>query len=514
MTKSETRWALVYSLILAAATSLPYLFAALSSDNAWSFTGFLVAVEDGNSYIAKMLSGSKGAWLFRSPYSTMEQSGVLAFLPYLLLGKLSSGTHDQLVVLYHLFRILAVPALVLAVYRFSAVFIESIALRRWTVIMATIGGGLGWLLILLGQPEVAGSLPLEFYSPETFGFLAIYGLPHLTLARAVMLLGFIWYLRDEQRWRSGIALLLAGLIHSPELLSAFAALAAHQIAILGFGAHKSDWLKRLGRTVLPSVPLGAYLGYSALTDPYLQAWAAQNLILSPPLILYLLAFVVLLPFAYLGARDLLHRREEAMLFPITWVIAIPALAWAPLNIQRRLPEGGWVALVILAAAGLATLEGRSKRIGRVVIASLLIPSSLLILASGFERALNPREPAFRPQAEVEAFGRLSRLAEPSGVVLASFATSNPLPAWAPVRVVAGHGPETAGSAELLPRIEGFYQGLATDDDRMALVVDEHIDYVIHGPRERALGNWNPSEWACLELLDSQGEYDIFQTCTP
>ena len=514
MTRSETRWALIYSLILAAVTSLPYLFAALSSDNAWSFTGFLVAVEDGNSYIAKMLSGSEGAWLFRSPYSTMEQTGVLAFLPYLLLGKLSSGTHDQLVVLYHLFRVLVIPALVLAVYRFSAVFIESIALRRWTVIMATIGGGLGWLLILLGQPEVAGSLPLEFYSPETFGFLAIYGLPHLTLARAVMLLGFIWYLRDEHRWRSGFALLLAGLIHSPELLSAFAALAAHQMAILGFGAHKTDWLKRLGRTVLPSVPLVAYLGYSALSDPYLQAWAAQNLILSPPLILYLLAFGVLLPFAYLGARDLLHRREEAMLFPITWAIAIPALVWAPLNIQRRLPEGGWVALAVLAAAGLATLEGRSKRIGRVVIASLLIPSSFLILASGFERALNPREPAFRPQAEIEAFSRLSLLAEPSGVVLASFATSNPLPAWAPVRVVAGHGPETAGSAELLPRIESFYQSLVTDDDRMTLVLDEQIGYVVHGPRERALGNWNPRDWACLELLDSQGGYDIFQTCTP
>jgi hypothetical protein len=354
-------------------------------------------------------------------------------------------------------------------------------------------------------------MPLEFYSPETFGFLAIYGLPHLTLARALMLLGFVLYLLDEKRWRSGFALFLAGLIHS---LSAFAALAAHQIAILGFGAHKGDWLKRLARTVLPSVPILIYLGYAALTDPYLQAWAAQNLILSPPLILYLLAFIVLLPVAYLGARELLGRRQEAMMFPITWAIAIPALAWAPLNIQRRLPEGGWIALAVLAAAGLATLEGRSKRIGRVAIASLLIPSTLLILAGGFELALNPREPAFRPQAETEAFSTLGRLLGSSRVVLATFETSNPLPAWAPVRVVAGHGPETAGLTELLPRIDSFYQSLATDDDRMALVVDEQVDYVIYGPRERALGSWNPNEWACLEFLDSQGEYDIFQTCTP
>jgi hypothetical protein len=514
MTRSEIRWVLIYSLILALVTSLPYLLAALSQDSGWSFTGFLIAVEDGNSYIAKMLSGSEGAWLFRSPYSTMDQTGVLAFLPYLLLGKLSSGSHGQLVMIYHLFRVLAIPALVLAVYRFSAVFIGNVALRRWTVIIATIGGGLGWLLLLLGQPVVAGSLPLEFYSPETFGYLAIYGLPHLTLARAAMLLGFVWYLRDETGWRSGLMLLLAGLIHSPELLATFAALAAHQIAILGFGARKMAWAKRLARAALPSLPLLAYLAYAALTDPYLQAWAAQNLILSPSPVLYLLAFGLLLPAAYLGARSLLRRRQEAMLFPIAWAIAIPALAWAPFNIQRRLPEGGWVALAVLAAAGLATLEGRRRRIGRVALASLLIPSSLLILASGFEVALDPREPAFRPQEEVEAFGRLSQLADPSAIVLASFETSNPLAAWAPVRVVAGHGPESAGLAELRPKIDRFFQISGSDDERMELIERERITFVIHGPKERALGDWEPRDWVCLEYLDGQGEYDIYQTCTP
>ncbi len=515
MTRSETRWALLYSVILALVTSLPYLLAALSPERDWSFTGFLLATEDGNSYIAKMLSGFEGAWLFRSPYSTAEQSGVLAFLPYILFGKLSNGSHGQLVALYHLIRVLAIPALVLAVYRFSSLFVENIVLRRWTVIIATIGGGLGWLLILLGRPTVAGSLPLEFYSPETFGFLAIYGLPHLTLARAAMLLGFVWYLQDESRWRSGFALLAAGLIHSPELLSAFAVLAAHAIAVLGFGAQKSQWMRRLARAVLPSVPLIAYLGYAALTDPYLRSWAAQNLILSPHPIVYLLAFGIVLPAAFIGARSLLRRRREAMLFPVAWAIAIPALAWAPLSIQRRLPEGGWVALAVLAAAGLATLEGGSgRRLGRVAIASLLIPSSLLILASGFELALNPREPAFRPQVEVEAFGRLNRLAEPSAIVLASFETSNPLPAWAPVRVVAGHGPETAGLAELRRRIENFYRVSGTEEQRMSLIRDERITYVIFGPRERALGDWDPQEWECLELLDSQDGYEIYQTCLP
>jgi hypothetical protein len=83
---------------------------------AWRFTGFVFAVEDGNSYIAKMLLGANGAWLFRTPYTADPQRGVLAFLPYLLLGKLAAGEgiHEQLVALFHLFRILAIPAAVLA----------------------------------------------------------------------------------------------------------------------------------------------------------------------------------------------------------------------------------------------------------------------------------------------------------------------------------------------------------------------------------------------------------------
>ena len=47
----------------------------------WRFTGFFIGVEDGNSYIAKMLSGTAGNWIFRTPYTAYPQNGFLAFLP-------------------------------------------------------------------------------------------------------------------------------------------------------------------------------------------------------------------------------------------------------------------------------------------------------------------------------------------------------------------------------------------------------------------------------------------------
>ena len=102
MTRQERRWCGAYSLVLILATTLPVWIAFRHAGSEWRFSGFLFAVEDGNSYIAKMQLGAAGAWLFRSPYTAMPQRGVIAFLPYLLLGKLAASpeTHLQLVLLF------------------------------------------------------------------------------------------------------------------------------------------------------------------------------------------------------------------------------------------------------------------------------------------------------------------------------------------------------------------------------------------------------------------------------
>jgi len=69
----ERKFALFFAALLCLITLIPYVagFAAQGAD--WRFTGFLIGVEDGNSYIAKMLSGAQGDWLFRTPYSSETQ---------------------------------------------------------------------------------------------------------------------------------------------------------------------------------------------------------------------------------------------------------------------------------------------------------------------------------------------------------------------------------------------------------------------------------------------------------
>ncbi len=179
--RGERRWAVSFSAIVAILLTLPYLLAYFFQGTQTVFTGFLIGVEDGNSYIAKMLSGAAGNWLFRTAYSEIPQGGALVFLPYLLLGKLTAppGKHEQLVALFQLFRIAGTFFLGVTTYDFLSLFLQSRAYRRLGTALVLVGGGLGWLSLVGLGGLWSGRVPLEFYSPETFGFLMAFSLPHL-----------------------------------------------------------------------------------------------------------------------------------------------------------------------------------------------------------------------------------------------------------------------------------------------------------------------------------------------
>ena len=311
MTNAERRWVFYFAVLVLLLTLLPYLIGFAVQGPDYRFTGFLIGVEDGNSYIAKMLAGSAGAWLFRTPYTPSPQQGVVMFLPYLLLGKLASspGLHLQLVALYHLFRLAAGFLMIQASYDFLAFFVQDIRLRRFGLALVILGGGLGWVLVLIGKDWWLGSLPLDFYSPETFGFLGLFGVPHLTLARALLLWALLAYLRlwgggndlpaiKKQTKKIVIFWVLAGLVQPLATLVIGFVIALHLGGVLLWQAlfdkpglkptrNIFGWIAVAG--ILPTFLL-LYNVWAVATDPYLQAWTAQNIIRSPHQLHYLLDY--------------------------------------------------------------------------------------------------------------------------------------------------------------------------------------------------------------------------------
>ena len=539
--RGERKWIWGFGLLLMLLTSLPYLIGYAVQGEDWVFTGFVFGVEDGNSYLAKMLAGSTGDWLFRTPYSAFPQRGVPALFAYLLLGKLTAAPAQQvqMVALFHLFRFVAGLLMCFASYDFIALFVKRLDLRRWGTALAVAGGGLGWLLLLTGWGDSWSDMPLEIYSPETFGFLMVFGLPHLALGRAALLWGLVAYLRttptavdrsapgwywSRQGALVGLWWLLLSFMQPMSVVIAWAVVGVHvgllaallwwqgrQMPAADWGQWWS-WLRRAVTAGIVSAPLVLYTVVAFASDPFAQAWTAQNILPSPAVFQYLLAYGVLLPFVWFGARRLLAADQWRGVLLVGWLVILPILVYAPVSVQRRLAEGSWPVILAMAGVGLADLSQRRSlwRWARPWLFVVLFPMTVFLLLGGVLAAARPAEPLFRPTAEVAFFEQVRAVVAEDALILTSYETGNALPVWVPARVLIGHGPESIGLEELQPRVAAFYTASTPDAERQALLTEFEIEYVYFGLHEAALGDWQPDQSDYLTLVLQQAEYTLYR----
>ena len=516
MTRAEFRWVLIASLILLVFASLPTIYAWSLADADHVFTGFVYNAEDGNSYVAKMRLGARGEWLFHLFYTPEPHDPALVYSFYLLLGKLGAGLGLSMVLTYHLARVLFGLCLLFTVYFFVARFTPDLVTRRLAWALATIGSGLGWVLTLLGLTSWLGSLPLDFYVPEAYLFLVLYNLPHLALAESLLLWSLLWVLRAVEgsglRWCFYAA--VAAFLMSwtmPFYAAVLAAVLGAYLLGLFLRRGRFPW-RETGLTALAglgAVPPVAYNAWVFTTNPAFATWAAQNLILSPHPLHYLLGFALLLVPAVWGAIEVIRRGQERWLLPVAWVLVVPILLYLPFNLQRRMIAAVQVPLALLAAVGLTAWFQRRRWI-LVAFVALSSLSNLLLVAGNLGPIQQRAAPVYRPGREIAALEWLADHSEPGERVLASFETGNIVPVWTDLRVFAGHGPETLYNAEKLLALQQFFDLDTGDGWRQSLLRDYGLDYVFFGPGERALGGWDPANAAYLvPVYGSQG-YAIYR----
>jgi hypothetical protein len=534
---SEKRWLLWFAVAVMTITTLPYLYAYGLQDDHWRFSGHLIGVEDGNSYLANMLSGTTGEILFKTRYSIEPQSGILIFLPYIIIGKLASppGIHEQLVFLYHAFRFGAGMLVILATYDFIAYFVREKWIRRVGTGLVTLGGGLGWVL-LLWSGSINSPMPIDFYSPEAFGFLSIFAIPHLALARAFLLWGILSYLRADDQPRSffrrgslqtGCLWLLATVAQPLIGMLAGAIAGAHLITtaiwqtiykIKGHNFDREIWMRYAERLVIAGLiagPFYIYNVYSFLSDPFLNAWNAQSLIPSAPIWEYLFAYGLVLPFAGAGLLSIRNQRPWHTLLLVTWVLACVPLIYAPFSQQRRLIEGVWVALVTLTCLGLNWAWQRRSSIQRrfvqaaPVLTICLVPF-VLLLAGGFSSARQLQPPLFTSTADIAAIDYLGKHASKGEIVLSAYPTGSVIPSRTSLLVYIGNTTQSVGFERLYQQVLGFFGRNLTNDERFAFLSSHQIRYVYWGNAERQIGDWNPITMDTLVLIYNYEGVMIFE----
>lgn len=522
MQKSERHWVFVFALIVMTLTMIPYILGFANQGEDWVFSGFIFGIEDANIYTSVMQSGAEGEWLYISDYTNFPQEGLLVLFPYILLGKLlpPTASHTAFAILFHVFRFFAGLVMIWGTAQFIAVFIKEVRLRRWALGVSILGGGLGWLLILLGQDTWLGNFPLDFYSPEAFGFLSLFGIPHLALARGLFLGGLGLYInldlpgfKNLEGLKTGFLLLLLGLAQPLTLGVAWVVVGAHLgLTWLLRKKERGIWKGYLRRAIIAgliSLPILAFTAYQLSTDAFALAWREQNLIRSPHPLHYLAAYMLVIPLAYFGVRRIWREDFWRGSLLVGWVFVWPILVYFPVNVQRRFGEGFWVALVVLAFWGLDKFPWLKKRIGLVAITFL---TTILLYAGSILTVLNPIQPVYLPIEQANFYEILNNHPnlKPDSLVLASFETGKHLPAWLPVQVLVGRGPESIGFDNLLPQVKAFYSSQTTDEERLAFLKEYQIQYVFWGPEEKTLGDWNPDSATFLRVSEKVGEYEFYR----
>jgi hypothetical protein len=184
------------------------------------------------------------------------------------------------------------------------------------------------------------------------------------------------------------------------------------------------------------------------------------------------------------ARVRVINEEDAFL--LAWLVANALLLYAPIGLQRRLSMGLIVPLSVYAGLGLARvviplIARRWRPLVLTAVFALAVPSTVIALALPMVGVMGLDERMYVINEERAALDWIETNTPREAVVLASPSFSLFVPAYTGRRVVYGHQFETIRAEERLGEVLDFYGGR----DCGALE-RESVDYVVVGPRERAL----------------------------
>jgi len=533
--------ALGVALVVVGLTLIPYALGYALARPGLEFTGVIMNPEDSQSYLAKMLQGYDGKWLYTIPFTTEDHAPAFIGGFYLALGHLARGLGLSLATMWHLARVSADVILFLGVFGFIAQFLDD-GRARWTAYaLALCGSGLGWLLFLLNQPYWLDWFPVDFKMPEAHLFFSALTFPHVAFGTTLILASFWFALRALVGGRAsliyafaaGLANLLLAIVH-PFLIYVVVTTLGLYWLYLVLRARRVLWRVTFILTivlVLPA-PLVLYYALTLATNPIFHTWDMQALTLSPPAPHYLIAYGAPLLLALVSLR---HKRS-GYAFLWIWILAVALLVYAPLNQQRRAVQGVAVPLAILATVGvygvvLPWLERTRafrwivseprysiaglERLLIVLFIGAMSWSNLYILGStALTAACQQPDPLFRPRAEIAAVDWLRAHSARDEVVLSAYETGNYIAARAGNRVVIGHWTETMNWERKFGEVARFYRDPIDDVSRRDWLAQYRVRYVWWGARERDLGSFDPERANYLECVFANEAARVYRVKNP
>ena len=537
LTRREIGQVVGIGLVVLAISSIPCLLGYRSAAPGTEFGGFVVDLDDSYSYLAAMQQGLGKGWRYQVLFTPEEHRGIYLHTFYLGLGKLSSLLGFSLMQMYQLARVVCGLSLLITAYMFLSLFLEGRSERLVAYLLISFSSGLGWVVLLSGSSTLRGVSPIDFWLMDAYTFFIIFTFPHSAAAVTLLLLFFILASRYRETYQlrallgGCVVLLPLCLIHPFTPLLVDGVLAAHW-ALLSLNRRKLLGREATAVTIwaLAPLPILVYYFHAFTSDPVLQNWAVQNFLPSPPATHLLLGYGIVFLLAVGGAAHVIQQRNERRLLLVAWVISAVILLYVPFTLQRRMVEGLHIPLCVLATIGLfeyllpvamdlgwlsrfARWRGyQTAGLRRFLLYSIVmatIPSNLYLLAGYSASALSNDPALYYGLEEVDAVDWLGESTERTDTVLASYRISRYIPARVGNRVFMGHFHETVQVESKKGMAESFFEETTSDDARRAFLAKYGISYVFHGPRERLVGEFDPSRAPYLTPVFDNASVQIY-----
>lgn len=544
-TISRAEWRFVALIVLSVLfiTSLPYLFAWLTTPAHKQFMGIMLDVPDHGQYFSWMRELTD-AHLAANKLTPEPNEPVFFNLLWWGLGRLGRLFGVGYAGMFQVLRVVATALFLPLVYLFCAWFLPERGRRQTAFLLICFSAGLGWMIIAYRNLFMSEELPLQWlldvYIAEGNTFLSILGYPHF-IGAALYIAVFYLILRGEEtkQYRyavyGGLLALFLGWQHAYDLVLVYGILGAYAL-LVWLRDKKFPWFLAQNLIILGLISWWPALYSVILTslDPLWEEVLAQFAnagVYTPPPLHLLIFFGPLLWLAIVGLFRLrphhLSQLDNKTLFLVAWFVANFFLLYIPTDFQVHMLNGWQVPMGILATLalyewltpGLAAAAYRLRpsfsphwvqKAVPLLFLLVVIPTNLYLWLWRFDELRRYDYPYYLYQDELAAFAWLEQNANSDDVVLSSLTTGQYIPALTGTHAFLAHWAQTLDFFGKSEMVEQFFTTQTDPTQRQAILQQYSVDYILYGPTEQILGNYDPASAPYLTLVFASETTQIYQ----
>ena len=504
--KNEWRFIAIVAVVIIMITAIPYVYGAFHVSEGATYTGLhYLTPGDTNTYLATIQAVAENTNSFINLYTSEAQRPLYVNPLWTTLGLSARWTGLSALAVFHIARSVLAAAFIVLMYMVLATFFTSKRMRKAGLLFIVFTSGLGAffapLFYSVTQPE---HRPVDIWVPESIPFLTLYHSPHLIFS-LILLVTVFFLMRlafTHQRMSYAACAGIAGCI----LVWAHPFHAPTVVVVLGMYVLVSSIIERrilwswirmyilFGILLIPAV---AYLFIIRHLDAVIAQWTAGNILPSPSPVMYVVAFLPLGIFAIYALRPGLFKNESTR-FAIVWLIMSAVLVYVPVDFQRRMIEGLYIPLGILATIGFFHIwQGTfAKRYGHALRTILIISCAVFLPMTNIQMVgqdiyLYKHMEGLPYELSADEQHALAWLHEQTpihSVVLTSHYFGNFIPPYTLRRAYIGHGPQTIDLPRKAREVSAFYTGAWSLFTMQEFLEFNRIGYIYVGTKERAYGN--------------------------